>query len=109
MALTRELVSPRALAGRRLRRELPNLCLWAALLVILALVFFPIVYLVIMSFKSYGEIIENFWALPDPWLVGNYVHGWDVISRYLVNTLTLVIGATALTVAPITSVSVLTR
>ena len=98
MALTRELISPRAAAGRRLRRELPNLALWAGLLAFLLATFFPIVYLVIMSFKSYGEIIEDFWALPDPWMVGNYAHGWEVISRYLVNTIGLVIGATILTV-----------
>jgi multiple sugar transport system permease protein len=98
LALTRELASARPAVGRRLRRELPNLGLWVALLAFLLLIFFPIVYLVIMSFKSYGEIVANFWALPDPWLFGNYAHGWAVISRYLVNTIALVIGATVLTV-----------
>jgi ABC-type glycerol-3-phosphate transport system permease component len=82
----------------RWRRELPNLGIWAGLVLVLLLVFLPIVYLVVMSFKSYGEIVENFWALPDPWLLGNYAHGWSVIGRYLTNTIVLTVGATVLTV-----------
>src|SRR3954453_18596329 len=97
MALSRQLTSPRAATSLRLRRELPNVGLWAAVLGFLFLVFFPIVYLVIMSFKSYGEVIDNFWGLPDPWLFGNYAHGWAVISRYLANTVLLVLGSCSLT------------
>jgi ABC-type glycerol-3-phosphate transport system permease component len=99
VALTRELAAPRPAVRLRWRRELPNLVVWAALGLFLFLVFVPIVYLVIMSFKSYGELIESFWALPDPWLVGNYPQGWSVIGRYLTNTIALTLGATILTVA----------
>lgn len=49
---------------RRIQREIPNLVLWGVLVLFLFLVFFPIIYLVIMSFKSYGQIINDFWALP---------------------------------------------
>ena len=98
MRIARDLVRPNALGRVGLRKELPNLAVWSAVVCFLVLVFFPIVYLVIMSFKSYGQIIENFWAMPNPWMLGNYVHGWEVISPYLLNTILLVAVATAVTI-----------
>jgi ABC-type glycerol-3-phosphate transport system permease component len=98
MELTHELKTPSVATRRPLRQELPNVAVWAAILLFLLLVFFPIVYLLIMSFKSYGQIINNFWAPPEPWLFSNYTHGWEVISPYLINTIVLVAASTAITV-----------
>src|SRR5215213_1236065 len=98
MELTRELGAPSAATRRGLRQDWPNMLVWAAVLLFLVLVFLPIVYLLIMSLKSYGQIIDSFWALPQPWLFSNYSHGWEVISPYLLNTITLVAASTVITV-----------
>jgi multiple sugar transport system permease protein len=98
MDVTRELRTTPIAVRRGMRQEVPNILLWAAIIIFLVLTFFPIVYLLIMSFKSYGQIIDSFWALPQPWLFGNYSHAWTVISPYLVNTITLVVASTVVTV-----------
>lgn len=98
MDVTHELRTTPIAVRRDPRQEVPNILLWVAIIVFLVLTFFPIVYLLVMSFKSYGQIIDSFWALPQPWLFGNYTHAWEVISPYLVNTITLVVGSTVITV-----------
>jgi ABC-type glycerol-3-phosphate transport system permease component len=98
MELTRERGEPAAVARRGRQTAWPNALVWGAVLLFLALVFVPILYLLIMSFKSYGQLIDSFWALPRPWLLSNYAHGWEVIAPYLVNTITLVAASTAITV-----------
>ena len=98
MEITRQVDMSRVTARQARRPWLPNAVVWVVLILFLVLVFFPIVYLIVMSFKSYGQIIDRFWAAPDPWMLGNYTHGWEVISPYLLNTITLVAASTVITV-----------
>jgi ABC-type glycerol-3-phosphate transport system permease component len=46
--------------------QLTQIGLLAGLGVILLLVFLPIVYLFVFSFKNNAQIYGNFWALPNP-------------------------------------------
>jgi ABC-type glycerol-3-phosphate transport system permease component len=98
METTGAAFASRAAVSPRLVRKLPNVANWCTVTILLLLVFFPIVYLLIMSFKSYGEIIASFWSLPNPWVFDNYARGWTVIAPYVVNTIPLVAVATFLTV-----------
>lgn len=98
MEITRRIETPQVAVRPGGRPWAPNAAVWATLVVLLLLVFFPIVYLIIMSFKSYGQIIDRFWSLPQPWLLDNYTRGWEVIAPYLVNTITLVAASTVITV-----------
>src|SRR5262245_15874403 len=78
--------------------QLTQLGLLAGLCLILLLVFFPIVYLFVFSFKNNAQIYANFWAPPNPWIVGNYADGWNAIQRFVFNSVWLAMASTALTV-----------
>ena len=53
--------------------QLTQLGLLAALYLTMLLIFFPIAYLFVFSFKNNAQIYANFWALPNPWIVGNFM------------------------------------
>lgn len=72
--------------------------LLALVALFLGLTFLPIGYLLLFSFKNNAQIYGNFWALPDPWIVGNYADGWGAIRRYLVNSVWMSLASTLLTV-----------
>ena len=48
--------------------QLSQIGLLAGLCLILLLVFFPIIYLFVFSFKNNAQIYANFWAPPSPWI-----------------------------------------
>lgn len=59
----------------------------AILLVLLVLTLVPILLMVVFSLKDNGQIYGRFWALPNPVRWYNYVDGFTVMWRYIVNTL----------------------
>src|SRR5579862_7337770 len=80
------------------RGTLGQVVLLGAILVVLVLVFLPIVYLVIFSFKNNAQIYSSFWAAPDPWIVGNYPQAWNAVRTALLNSVSLSIASTLLLV-----------
>lgn len=72
--------------------------LLAMLAVILFLVFVPIIYLLIFSFKNNAQIYGNFWSLPNPWIINNYADGWTAIQRFVFNSVWVSLASTLLTV-----------
>lgn len=85
--------------GRRAGRgTATQIVLLAFILFILVLVFLPIFYLIIFSFKNNAQIYANFWALPSPWIVVNYALGWNAIGRDLLNSVWFSGVSTTLTV-----------
>jgi ABC-type glycerol-3-phosphate transport system permease component len=78
--------------------SVPQLGLLALIAVILGLVYFPIAYLAVFSFKNNAQIYANFWALPDPWIWRNYLDGWGAIQRSMLNSTWISLASTALTV-----------
>ena len=78
--------------------QLTQLGLLAGLGVMLLLVFFPIVYLLVFSFKNNAQIYANFWGLPDPWLFSNYVQGFISVIHYAVNSIADSLASVALIV-----------
>jgi ABC-type glycerol-3-phosphate transport system permease component len=72
--------------------------LLALIALFLGLTFLPIAYLLLFSFKNNAQIYGAFWALPNPWIVGNYADGWNAIRRFLVNSVWMSLASTLLTV-----------
>ena len=60
---------------------------------------YPLIWLVISSFKTSGEMFGNTWALPKNWQWGNYMMAWDAgISNYLVSSVIVTVASTFLVV-----------
>jgi ABC-type glycerol-3-phosphate transport system permease component len=57
------------------------------LIILLLLTLIPIALMIVFSLKDNGQIYGRFWSLPNPvrWL--NYVDGFTVMWRYILNTL----------------------
>lgn len=71
-----------------------------ALLTIYAIVVaYPLLWMVISSFKASRDITQDPWGLPATWLVGNYAQAWKQgISAYFVNSLVVTLVSTVATV-----------
>jgi raffinose/stachyose/melibiose transport system permease protein len=71
------------------------------LLVFYALVVaYPLVWMVLSSFKSSTEIYADPWGVPSTWMVQNYANAWDKgISEYFLNSAIVTIVSTVATVA----------
>jgi ABC-type glycerol-3-phosphate transport system permease component len=72
--------------------------LLAALVLLLTLVFLPILYLLVFSFKNNAQIYASFWGAPAPWMWSNYADGWRAIQRFLLNSVWLALASTGITV-----------
>lgn len=68
------------------------------LLFCLILVIFPIIWLIVSSFKNQMEFLADPMAIPEVWRVYNYVTAWKEmnLSAYFVNSLFLVAGTAVL-------------
>ncbi|GAA3032473.1 carbohydrate ABC transporter permease [Microbacterium dextranolyticum] len=77
-------------------RQLP---VYVLLLVYAIVIAYPLLWMVISSFKSSTEIFADPWGMPSVWLVQNYAQAWDRgISAYFLNSLVVTIVSTAATV-----------
>jgi len=78
-------------------RQIP---VYALLLIYAVVIAYPLLWMVVSSFKSSTEIFANPWGLPSIWLVQNYAQAWDKgISDYFVNSVVVTIASTIGTVA----------
>src|ERR1700676_1458351 len=78
--------------------SLAQVGLLVTIAVILGLVYLPIAYLAVFSFKNNAQIYASFWALPSPWIWRNYLDGWGAIQRSMLNSAWLSPPSTVLTV-----------
>jgi len=77
-------------------RQVP---VYALLLIYAVVIAYPLLWMVISSFKSSSEIFADPWGLPSIWLVQNYAQAWDKgISEYFLNSVIVTIASTAATV-----------
>jgi raffinose/stachyose/melibiose transport system permease protein len=61
---------------------------------------YPLVWMVMSSFKSTNEIFNNSWGLPKHWLFSNYVQAWNQgVSSYFMNSVIITAGTCILTLA----------
>lgn len=83
----------------RPREHLTAAPVYVILLVYAVVIAYPLLWMVISSFKSTSEIFGDPWGLPSTWLVRNYAEAWDRgISGYFVNSLVVTVVATIGTV-----------
>lgn len=88
--------STRLRPAERIRRA-PVQVVLAVYAVVIA---YPLLWMVISSFKSSSEIFADPWGLPSVWLVQNYAAAWDRgISDYFLNSVIVTVISTAATVA----------
>ncbi|WP_375754504.1 carbohydrate ABC transporter permease [Priestia endophytica] len=60
---------------------------YAGLIFYFLIIAYPLLWMVMSSFKSTEEIFTNSWSLPETWLVENYVAAWESgISSYFLNS-----------------------
>lgn len=69
--------------------------IYAVLILLLALTFAPLIYLVILSLKDNGQIYGRFWALPNPVRWANFATALQVIVRPMLNSIITTVSSTA--------------
>ena len=84
---------------RRLRDRMAQGRLHGALGLLVVFSFIPLVLTIFMSFRSYGQVLIDFWALPDPWLWQNYVTAWNNVGVNILDSLGYSLASTLLTMA----------
>lgn len=77
-------------------RQLP---VYLLLLIYAIVIAYPLLWMVISSFKSSTEIFTDPWGMPSTWLVQNYAQAWERgISDYFLNSIVVTVIATIATV-----------
>ncbi|SDN77343.1 carbohydrate ABC transporter membrane protein 2, CUT1 family [Psychrobacillus sp. OK028] len=73
--------------------------IYLGLLLFAFIILYPLYWMFISSFKSYDEIYNNVWSLPQVWHFENYTTAWSKgISSYFVNSLFVTISTIILVV-----------
>ncbi len=77
-------------------RQLP---VYVLLLIYAIVIAYPLLWMVVSSFKTSTEIFTDPWGLPSTWLVRNYAQAWERgISDYFLNSIIVTVIATIATV-----------
>jgi multiple sugar transport system permease protein len=86
-----------AASSARQRRKPRHLGTYIVLVGGASLMLYPLVWMVLGSFKSDEEIFSNSAALPTSWNIANYLNGWIATSpsftRYFINSFIICLGA----------------
>ncbi len=71
------------------------ICL-AVLIILFLMIAYPLFWMVMSSFKSYDDIYQNVWSLPEVWHFENYVNAWQKgISGYFKNSVIVTVSTVA--------------
>lgn len=73
---------------------------WALILFFFSYTVFPLLWLLISSFKTNAELLANPFSLPKVWQIQNYINAFELsgIGRMLLNSLVISLCATALNI-----------
>ncbi|MEI4526803.1 carbohydrate ABC transporter permease [Priestia megaterium] len=78
---------------RKKKRYTGVTIVYAGLIVYFIVIAYPLLWMIISSFKSTEEIFTHSWSMPHTWLIENYVTAWKSgISSYFLNSV-IVTGA----------------
>lgn len=78
---------------RKKKRYTGVTIVYVGLIVYFIVIAYPLLWMIISSFKSTEEIFTHSWSMPHTWLVENYVTAWKSgISSYFLNSV-IVTGA----------------
>lgn len=68
------------------------ICL-AVLIILFLMIAYPLFWMVMSSFKSYDDIYQNVWSLPEVWHFENYINAWEKgISDYFKNSVIVTVS-----------------
>ncbi|MBU8755974.1 carbohydrate ABC transporter permease [Priestia megaterium] len=78
---------------RKKKRYTGVTIVYVGLIVYFSVIAYPLLWMIISSFKSTEEIFTHSWSMPHTWLIENYVTAWKSgISSYFLNSV-IVTGA----------------
>ncbi|BFI99855.1 MULTISPECIES: carbohydrate ABC transporter permease [Priestia] len=78
---------------RKKKRYTGVTIVYVGLIVYFIVIAYPLLWMIISSFKSTDEIFTHSWSMPHTWLIENYVTAWKSgISSYFLNSV-IVTGA----------------
>lgn len=79
-------------------RRIRMICRILSVLYVLFTIY-PIVFVLVTSFKETSEFYKNIWGLPERWAIENYQAAWETahISEYMKNSLIVVVATLTLT------------
>lgn len=78
---------------RKKKRYTGVTIVYVGLIVYFIVIAYPLLWMIISSFKSTEEIFTHSWSMPHTWLIENYVTAWKSgISSYFLNSV-IVTGA----------------
>ncbi|MBT2254411.1 carbohydrate ABC transporter permease [Priestia megaterium] len=78
---------------RKKKRYTGITIVYVGLIVYFIVIAYPLLWMIISSFKSTDEIFTHSWSMPHTWLIENYVTAWKSgISSYFLNSV-IVTGA----------------
>lgn len=78
---------------RKKKRYTGVTIVYVGLIVYFIVIVYPLLWMIISSFKSTDEIFTHSWSMPHTWLIENYVTAWKSgISSYFLNSV-IVTGA----------------
>jgi raffinose/stachyose/melibiose transport system permease protein len=64
------------------------------------IIVYPLIWMILSSFKSTSEIFTNIWGLPQTWLFGNYVEAWKSgVAGFFLNSVYVTVATVLLTLA----------
>lgn len=79
----------------RRARKFREVALHLPLFLLVALTFYPFVFLVQTSLKDNPQFFHDFWGLPAPPHWSNYAEAWEAIRRYVGNTVMVTMATVA--------------
>ncbi len=92
-------VKARAMTHRQGRWSGNQLAIHVVLAMFVVFSFIPLILTLFMSFRSYGQVLIKFWALPNPWLWQNYVTAWNGVGVNILDSLGYCLASTVFTMA----------
>ncbi|QTL51906.1 MULTISPECIES: carbohydrate ABC transporter permease [Priestia] len=84
---------------RKKKRYTGVTIVYVGLIVYFIVIAYPLLWMIISSFKSTDEIFTHSWSMPHTWLIENYVTAWKSgISSYFLNSVIVTSASCFLTV-----------
>src|SRR5689334_12526761 len=100
MVIEQVRVAPRRReGGRRMRVTIARGAIYVVMAIFSATVVFPLVVMLLGSFKTQFQFYSNPWGLPSAFNLDNYVYAWQQaqIPRFIVNSVIVATGTVGLT------------
>lgn len=84
---------------RKKKRYTGVTIVYVGLIIYFIVIAYPLLWMIISSFKSTDEIFTHSWSMPHTWLIENYVTAWKSgISSYFLNSVIVTSASCFLTV-----------